>query len=66
MSRARVRTAAYRQRRYARKAARRARRGIVSNCQECYGTGHTMKMVCYGGPPHEIEEICEDCGGGSC
>lgn len=32
-------------------------------CEECGGTGETMHMVCYGGPPIEKYETCEFCEG---
>lgn len=30
-------------------------------CETCEDTGHHMSMVCYGGPPIEIEVYCVDC-----
>lgn len=32
-------------------------------CETCCGTGRTMSMVCYGGPPIEREDDCPDCDG---
>ena len=61
MSRRRVRSVEYRARRYANKESRRERRGVVTNCEVCRGTGREMTMVCYGGPPHEIEQDCQEC-----
>lgn len=32
-------------------------------CDTCNGQGVGPKMVCYGGPPYEIIDDCQDCGG---
>lgn len=37
--------------------------GNAASCDACGGSGRGMAMVCYGGPPQEIEVDCEECGG---
>lgn len=35
----------------------------MTECETCGGTGQLMEMVCYGGMPYEVIEICPDCDG---
>lgn len=30
-------------------------------CQTCRDSGHHMNVICYGGPPIEVEVYCVDC-----
>lgn len=38
--------------------------GGVTECEYCRGTGMTMRMECYGGPPIEVECYCDECDDG--